>query len=213
MGDRPKRFREDRTLQGLAAFYSVIFALTAISPADRATWLLENLVVFVFVALVVGGFQRWRFSTTSYVSITLFLTLHSLGAHFTYAQFPPGLWVQELMGLERNPFDRVVHFSFGLLMAEPCRELVRHYVKVRPRWGRLLAVPFVISVSAVFEVIEAWAVRLFGDAASAQFLATQGDPWDSQKDITMAAYGALVWLAFRTWVRRPQGDDAKRSND
>lgn len=197
MPDRPTRFRDNRTHQLLAAFYAVVWVATAIAPAHRPTWALENIVVVVFVVLVVGGYHRWRFSTASYGMITAFLTLHALGAYYTYRLFPPGLWIQDLLELDRNPFDRFAHFCFGLLMAEPCREILRHYVRASERWARLLAVPFVLSVSTVFELIESWAVRLLGDATAAEFLATQGDPWDAQKDITMAAYGALVWLVLR----------------
>src|SRR5262245_47558997 len=101
-------------LQGLVAWYAVLWTLLAIEPHDRKDWLLENLLALTAVGLLVATYRQFRFSTLSYVLITAFLSLHAIGAHYTYAEVPAGFWLQKVFGLTRNPFDRLVHFGYGL---------------------------------------------------------------------------------------------------
>jgi putative membrane protein len=86
----------------------------AIGPSDRADWFLENMLSFVAVPVALVTYRWFRFSDRSYVLMTIFMILHTIGAHYTYAEVPVGFWVKDALGLARNHYDRVVHFSFGL---------------------------------------------------------------------------------------------------
>ena len=119
-----------RLLLILGSLYFIWWLLLAIKPHDRADWALENVLVVLFVILLVFTYRRFPLSRISYTLIFLFLCLHSVGAHYTYAHVPYDEWFQmylgfsldELMGFERNHFDRLVHFCYGLLLAYPIRE-------------------------------------------------------------------------------------------
>ncbi len=172
------------------------WVLMAISPLDRHDWLMENILFFVFFTALVGTYGLFQFSTKSYVLITVFLTLHLTGAHYTYAKVPFGFYMAEILDLSRNHFDRVVHFSFGLLLTYPIRELLIRFAKLRGFFSYYLPVDVVLACSGFFEILE-WLLVLsvnpeLGDA----YLGTQGDIWDAQKDMALAAIGSIVAMLF-----------------
>lgn len=195
------RFLSSNTAVRLAAAaYAVLWLALAIRPNDRADWLLENvLVLALFVAA--AGMRRWfRFSNMSLILILLFLALHTLGSHYTYAEVPYDQWwkaltghtLNSVLGWERNNYDRVVHFSYGLLLAYPIREFFLRIVEVRGFWAYFLPLDFTLSTSALYELLEWAAASLFGGNLGMQYLGTQGDIWDAHKDMSLAALGALI---------------------
>jgi putative membrane protein len=117
-------FKRNLLLQILVAWYLIIWIGLAIAPLYRSDWLLENILVFVTVAVLVFTYRWFPLSDVSYLLITLFLTLHAIGAHYTYEKVPLGFWLQDAFNLSRNHFDRIVHFSFGFLLGYPLRELL-----------------------------------------------------------------------------------------
>ena len=119
-------FRTNRTLRGLTLAYGFIWILAAIKPFDRQDWLLENLLVVLAVPALVALYRYRLLSNFSYVLIFVFLTLHAVGAHYTYTEMPLGNLLRDQLHWSRNHYDRVVHFTFGLLVVYPTREaLVR----------------------------------------------------------------------------------------
>src|SRR5688572_20716258 len=108
----------------LLTAYATIWIALAFAPRDRAAWVLENLLVVFCVGALILTFRRFAFSNRSYFLIAIFLSLHAVGAHYTYAQTPFGEWLKEAFDLSRNHFDRIIHFCFGLLMAYPAREVL-----------------------------------------------------------------------------------------
>ena len=142
----------NRLQQGLALWYLFFWLLTGISPVDRRDWLLENFLVLVFSGLLVATYRRFPLSDVSYVLITIFLTLHSIGAHYTYAQVPIGTWVKEVFHQGRNHYDRLVHFSFGLMLAYPARELFLRVANARGFWAYYLPLDVILALSAMYEI-------------------------------------------------------------
>jgi putative membrane protein len=167
------------------------WGVSAVAPSDRADWLLENLPVFLAVPLAVASFPRFRFSNAAYVQATAFALLHVVGSHYTYSEVPLGWWAAGVTGLERNHYDRFVHFAFGLLMYRPIAELALR--DVRGRAARLyLGVAAVGLWSLLYEVTE-WLVASIADpAAGTAYLGTQGDQWDAQKDMALACLGGVL---------------------
>ncbi len=184
--------------------FLVVWTALAIAPHYRADWLLENLPTFVGVPAAILGYRRFRFSNRAYVQATLFLILHTIGSHYTYSEVPAGFWMRDAFGLARNHYDRVVHFSFGLLMVRPIRELGFR----RGREPRAFAI-FAFSVAGValwsvlYEVTE-WLVAARVDpAAGTAYLGTQGDQWDAEKDMGLAVLGAVIGAAVEWgWSQR-----------
>ena len=198
----------------LAILFLALWIALAIEPRDRADWLLENLLAIVFAAVLVASFKRLPLSRISYSLIFLFLCLHTLGAHYTYSQVPYDAWIRALLGAslnetfgwERNHFDRLVHFSYGLLLAYPIREVFLRVVDARGFWGYFLPLDVTMSTSMIFELFE-WAVaeRVGGDLGMA-YLGTQGDVWDAHKDMALASLGAALAMslamAVNIWLQR-----------
>jgi len=147
-------FRSNRVLLGLVLWLVVLWIITAINPLYPRDWLLENLLVFISGALLVITYHWFRFSNLCYVLFTLFLSLHLLGAHYTYAETPFGFWLQTVFDFERNHYDRIVHFSFGLLIAYPFRELLMSKSGVNEAWSYFITINCIMAFSAVYEVIE-----------------------------------------------------------
>lgn len=205
-------FRENRFLKILTVLYVLVWLVTAYKPLYPSGWLLENLLVFVFVGLLALTHRHFPLSDLSYLLIAVFLTLHSVGAHYTYSNVPFGFWLRDHFHFARNPFDRIVHFSFGLLLAYPARELFMRVARIRGFWNYYLPLDMVLALSAVYEIIEALAARTAAPELGAAFLGTQGDIWDAQKDMGMAAVGAVVAMVVtfcvKKWVSPQEGSRA-----
>lgn len=179
-------------LRGLAMWYLGLWCLLAIAPYDRQDWLLENLLALTAVLTLGLTFRWFQFSTTSYVLITVFLTLHAIGAHYTYAEVPFGFWLQRTFELARNPFDRIVHFSYGWLLVFPLRELLMRLAGVTGFWSYYLPISGMVAQSGAFEIIEALVAQAVNPELGAAYLGTQGDEWDAQKDMAAASAGAVI---------------------
>jgi len=198
----------------LGGLFAIEFAVLAIAPVSRGIWLAENLLVFALIPILIASYHTFRFSRVSYTLIFVFLSLHQIGAHYTYALVPYDEWtrrafgfsINEALGLERNHYDRLVHFSYGLLMAYPIREVFLRIVDVRGFWGYFLPLDLTMSSSMVFELIE-WAVAdVFGGSLGHEYLGSQGDMWDAHKDMALASLGAIISMTAtlifnRVWQR------------
>lgn len=223
-------------LSTLAATFAVFWAVLAIAPLHRADWFLENALVLAAILLLVATRHVLPLSRVSYTAIFVFMSLHTIGAHYTYSEVPydaafaslTGRSFNELMGWERNHFDRLVHFSYGLLLAYPVRELFLRVANVRGFWGYFLPLDVTMSTSMLYELIEWAAAVAFGGDLGAAFLGSQGDTWDAQKDMALASLGALIamtataginvaygrdfarewWESFKVHDRRPLGEEA-----
>ena len=180
----------------LLALYGLVFAVCAIAPYDRAVWWAENIPVLAVVLLLVLFTRGYRFSNTSYVLMTFFIVLHTIGGHYTFERVPFGA-VSEFFGFERNHFDRVAHFSVGFY-AYPIAEILLVKRLVHTRWiVALFPVFAIVTVAGAYEIIE-WQYALNSDpAAGIAVLGSQGDVWDAQKDILADTLGAiLVMILF-----------------
>ena len=179
-----------------------MWIVCAIAPSDRTDWLLENGLTFVMVPPLVLGYRRFRFSDRAYVQGTIFLVLHTIGAHYTYSEVPVGHWVRDGLGLARNHYDRLVHFAFGLLMVRPVREL--GFRGREP--GRFALFYFCVAGvalwSLLYEVLEWLVATIVDPAAGTAYLGTQGDQWDAEKDMGLAFVGAVIAAAYEWWASR-----------
>jgi putative membrane protein len=172
----------------------------AIAPVNRHDWILENLLVLAALPVLIATRHRMRFSNASYVGLFVFLVLHSIGAHYTYSLVPYDAWwealtgttLREFAGLERNHFDRFVHFLYGVLALRPSMELFERYAPPGSGWRSAMPVLFVVSHSAIFEIVEWIAASMVAPELGNAYLGTQGDEWDAQKDMALAATGAVL---------------------
>lgn len=182
----------------LLAAYLLWFLVLAIRPYERFTWVFENLPIVLVVGILTATYRRFRFSNLSYAMMAVLIFMHTLGGHYTFERVPFG-WVTETFGFERNHYDRVAHFSVGFY-AYPLAELCRAKGWVA---NRFVLYAFPISViwawAGLYEVIEWLYAAGANPELGAQFLGSQGDIWDAQKDILADGLGSflamlLFWL-------------------
>ena len=185
----------------LAILYAIWWVVMAIAPHDRSDWFLENVLVFLGVGLLVYTYKPFPLSRVSYTCIFVFMMLHALGAHYTYAKVPYQEWLPFLAG-GRNHFDRLVHFCYGLLLAYPIREMFLRIGNVRGFWGYFLPLDLTMSTSMLYELIEWGAAEYFGGDLGMAYLGTQGDVWDAHKDMALASLGALIAVVVTALVNR-----------
>jgi putative membrane protein len=214
-------FRDIPQLRYLAILGGLFLALAiplGIAPWHRADWVLENVLVLLAVGVLAAMYRKCPLSRISYTFIFLFLCLHEIGAHYSYAEVPYDAWVRyftgrslnEFFGWQRNHFDRLVHFLYGFLLAYPLRELFLRIADVRGFWGYFLPLDFTMSTSMLYELIEWAAAEFFGGELGQAYLGTQGDIWDAHKDMALASLGALLaMIVTGLIVRRYHRDFAR----
>lgn len=201
----------------MGGLFSLLWIALAIAPLYRHDWMLENILVVICAAVFLWRRTSIHISKLSVSLIFVYLCCHEIGSHYTYSEVPYDAWaealtgytVNEMLGWERNHFDRLVHFLYGLLLSYPMREV---YVRMKWLHGRLtytFPVAITLAFSAMYEIFEWWAAELVGGDLGTAYLGTQGDMWDAQKDMGLAGLGAvlaiLATLAASQW-RRPAWD-------
>jgi len=182
----------NRWLQIFILAFLAVWGSTLLGTTDMNNWILENMLVFIFVGFLIFTYKKYQFSDLAYLLICIYLCLHVYGSKYTYAENPFGYWLKDTFDMERNHYDRIVHFSFGFLLAYPMREMFLKWLKF-PVWvAWVLPIEITLSISGFYELIE-WAVAdVFFPAQGDAYLGTQGDIWDAQKDIFLATLGAVM---------------------
>lgn len=187
----------------LLALYAIVWIALAIAPLDRHDWLLENVLVLIALPLTILHHRKQPFTHRTYTLLWIFMLLHAIGAHYTYAKVPYNEWTQALTGhrlndlfdVRRNHFDRLVHFLYGALLFPVFWELFAPHITGSRALRFLLVTAFIVSHAGIYEVIEWAAAAFFGGDLGVAYLGTQGDEWDAQKDMAMAMCGTLITVA------------------
>jgi len=190
-------------LTWLLATYVVLFVTLAIDPVDRDTWFVENLTVWLIIAVIITLYLKGTvFTKTAYALMFVLIYLHTIGGHWTFALVPFD-WVTHFFHFSRNHFDRIAHFSVGFY-AFAIAEWVWEKRLVRNRFLLFTYPVFCISTIAMsYELVE-WIYAVLSDpAAGAAYLGSQGDIWDAQKDMLADTLGALVSVMFFFVIRKP----------
>ena len=180
----------------LLVLVGAALAWSARAPFDRATWWMEVAPVMIAAPLLVATHRRFPLTPLLQVLIAAHALVLIVGGAWTYAKVPFGFWLQDVLALDRNPYDRIGHFMQGLVPAMVAREILLRLRVVRGRgWLFYIVTSLCLAISALYELIEWGAAVALGQGADA-FLGTQGDPWDTQSDMAMALVGAIVGQAL-----------------
>ncbi|WP_417324988.1 DUF2238 domain-containing protein [Halarcobacter sp.] len=184
--------------------YILIWIILAINPKYPEDWFLENILVFLLFPFVLWSDIKYKYTLLSIFFLLIFASLHSLGAHSTYAQMEYFDFITQLFGFERNHFDRVVHFLFGLLVFRSLFEIVVVYSNSL-KSALFFTFTLVVCIATIYELVEWFAAVTFYPELGMAFLGTQGDIWDAHKDTLLACIGALINIMFykhykKLWV-------------
>lgn len=190
----------DRYQRVLFLFFLLFFAGSCISPPYQQFLLMQHVPTVLAALLLAYLSNRFVIGRWSFSSIIAFLCLHTLGARYLYSYVPYDVWSEKLLGVslseafgfERNHYDRVVHFSYGLLLAVPVQEFERRYLRLSKVMSSLLAFEFILATSAAYELLEWLVAVVFTPEWADKFLGQQGDIFDGQKDTALATAGAVV---------------------
>ncbi len=202
----------------LLATLAVALVISGLYPEDRRTWFLETAPVLVGVPIMVATYRRFPWTPLSYRLAFGLSLLLVIGAHYHYALVPVGLWIKEEFGLRRNDYDRLVHFFGGFVPAILGRELLLRKTPLRRGfWLSFLVAWSCLAGAALYELLE-WAAALVEGMKAKDFLATQGDRWDTQWDMLTTFVGAIVSLSLlsrrhdRELARIPPGTSAGKAD-
>jgi putative membrane protein len=205
-------FRDNRFCQGICAAIVVLLAVAAYHPDKVFDWALENGCVAITLICIFGTYRRLAFSDLSYLLMFVYLCIHEMGAHYKYSDVPIGEWLKPILHTTRNHYDRISHFSFGLLLAYPMREIAMRKLRVTGNWLYYLPVECVLAFSAVYEILEAFMANILTPERGEEFVGMQGDMWDSQEDMFVAFLGSVVGvLIIRAFVKRRNARNASQS--
>jgi putative membrane protein len=186
----------------------LVVLISAYRPDEVDDWFMENSLVFLFLAILIATYRRLAFSDLSYLLLFVFLTIHEWGAHYKYSDVPLGEWMKPWLHTSRNSYDRVIHFSFGLLCGYPMQELFLRRAGSSGWWRYILPVEMTLAFSALYEILEAFMASILTPERGEEFVGMQGDIFDSQKDMFMAAMGAVAGMAIIALVRYRRSAEA-----
>jgi putative membrane protein len=191
---------------GLWAYAAALVALLAgsgIGAYETGTWAMEVGPIFIVLPLMVATHRRFPLTPLLYGLIALHMAVLMVGGHYTYARVPLGFWMEDAFGFTRNHYDRIGHLMQGFVPAIAAREILLRRTtlaapSMRGGWLFMLVTAICLAISALYELIE-WGVAEAMGASSEDFLGTQGDPFDTQKDMFCAWLGAMAaqWLLGR----------------
>ncbi len=173
-----------------------IWVILAFNVKYFHDWILENIINLTFLVLLYLTHKWFRYSRLSYSLMFVFMVLNIIGSHYTYAEVPFGFWLKEFLGLGRNHYDRIVHFSFGFLMVYAIRETFNRISLTKGFWSLYVPVEFVLALSAIYEIIEWLTAIIFGGDLGIAYLGTQGDEFDPIKDMALAGLGSLITMTI-----------------
>lgn len=186
--------KQTRSHLVLLLIAAIVLIWSGIHPHDRYTWVLETFPAMIAAVVLVATYKRFRFSTLAYVLITIHAVILMVGGKYTYAEVPLFNWIRDTLGTARNSYDGVGHFAQGFIPAIVAREiLLRLSPLKRGGWLFYIVVSICLGISAMYELLE-WGVAVMSGSSAEAFLGTQGDPWDTQKDMALALIGAIVAL-------------------
>ena len=195
-------FKSNKWLWLFIIVFVIVWVNTYLGTTDLSNWLLENTLTVLSLIFLISTFKKYQFSDLTYLFICIYLCMHVYGSKYTYAENPLGFYIQDILHTSRNQYDRIVHFSFGFLLAYPIRELFIQWLKYPKSAAWITPIEITLSIGGIYELIE-WAVAdIFFTEQGAAYLGTQGDVWDAQKDIFYAFTGAILASSLISLIHR-----------
>jgi len=173
---------------------AAVFTWSFVGCFDLFTWFLEALPVIIGVAVLILVYWKFRFTGFTYILIWLHAIILLTGAHYTYCRMPLFSWIRDTFELSRNHYDRIGHLAQGFVPAIIAREiLLRKSPLQKGLWLFFIILCTCLAIAALYEILE-WLIAVARGDYAGDFLAIQGDIWDTQKDMALCLVGAVISL-------------------
>jgi putative membrane protein len=196
---RKRNLKSTSWLFSLSLVFIAVWANSLINTTNIENWLIENALTVISLLFLISTYKIYQFNNFSYFLLCIFLCMHVYGSQYTYAESPLGFYFQDVFNSPRNQYDRLVHFSFGFLLFYPMWECFSKWLNYPKGISFFLPVVLVLAVSAIYEIIEWLVADVFFAEQGIDYLGTQGDIWDAQKDMGIAFVGVVI-AALLFWV-------------
>lgn len=190
-------------LKILVLLFTLAWIFFWLTTRSHLNWWIENILVILFVPWFIWLHKRFHFNNLSLLCLFFFLLIHIYGAQMSYTYNQVGVWLKERYHLERNPYDRFVHFNFGVLITYPLYDFAQNRYQLAERFSFVIVTTSILGLATWFELIE-WLVAATTDSETGEtYVATQGDVWDAHKDIALAYFASiLVMFALRFKLKK-----------
>ena len=183
----------------------IVMVLASIEPLEWSSYLLHQFGTLLFLVFMLGAYRYGHINSRSYALASVFHFIHIIGARYLYSYVPYDAWTQqlfsislsELFGWQRNMYDRLVHFSYGLLLFFAMIESSESIFKVQST-KLLIAIALMINMSSslLYELLEWGIAATLSPEAAEAYNGQQGDVWDAHKDMALALLGGLIASAI-----------------
>lgn len=195
----------------LAAVLAV-FAASWIQPLWPLEQTLHSSLTVIGLVALWWVDRRWGLGNGAFAAICGFIAIHCIAARWLYSNVPYDAWLQAALhwspnatfGWQRNHFDRLIHFLYGICFTPALLQLARHaWPALRIGQAFTLAVMVVMCSSLAYEWLEWGIALLLSPEAAEAYNGQQGDMWDAHADMLLATLGSLlVWpMAQRSTQR------------
>lgn len=187
----------------------IVMLLASIEPLEWSSYLLHQAGTLIFMAMMLTAYRYLSIGTHAYSLSMLFLLIHIIGARYLYSYVPYDDWSHALLGFkltdyfgwQRNMYDRLVHFSYGLLLFSAMYNGLKAILRL-PSPRQLIAITLLLNMasSMLYELFE-WGIAMTLSAEDAEaYNGQQGDMWDAHKDMALALLGGLISAVLYTFT-------------
>ncbi|HEK9103581.1 DUF2238 domain-containing protein [Bacillus pfraonensis] len=174
---------------------TAVFIWSVIKPARYSTWAAEAIPAVLGLIIIIAIYNKFRFTTLSYIIIAILAIIMFVGGHYTYSKVPFFNWIKDVFDLNRNHYDRFGHLIKGLFTIVIREILLRKTQLTNGFWLVTISISISLAIAALYEIIEWIAFKITkGGTAAKDFLGTQGDVWDAQWDMSLALVGSILAL-------------------
>lgn len=196
----------------ILTFFTVLL-WSALAPKDYFTWFLEVAPALIGGVFLLATYKTFKLTPILYFFILLHCIVLMVGGHYTYAEVPLFDTIKDIVGSERNNYDKVGHFFQGFVPALLAREiLIRKQIVNGSKWLAFIVLSIILALSAFYELIE-WLVALASGEDAEAFLGTQGYVWDTQSDMGFALLGGIISLLILSKVHDKQLKNLKSTTE
>lgn len=185
-------FKNNHFMHTVIAVYFIAFTILSIKPIDRVYWWIESIIPAIIIILLSVLYTKTRLTNSSYLYVCILLILHAIGSHYTYSLCPVGFWLKDILKCERNNYDRLICFLFGVLIYIPVMDILYNRLRMRYFYACVISCLIILSFSAINEIIQIYLSMLLSEQEAAIYLGFQSDVFDCQKDMATVFVGSFV---------------------